>query len=107
MRKRSVEWLREAIKNQAVDELIVVGGAVGAFLLASGQDDLVYQCGGLCGDGLETHDDQFSFCSHSLQRMVYPLRELQPLYCCYVCPYAAVSSVYEDANRRPVVLLKD
>ena len=107
MKKRSVAWLRKAITNKTTDKVTIVGGAVGAFLIAQGEPDLLHSSGGLTGDGLHADDDQFTFCSYSLQRMIYPLAQLQPLYCCYACSYAAIDSVYQEVSGRPVVLLKD
>jgi hypothetical protein len=107
MQKRNVDWLREAITNKTTDKVTIVGGAVGALLINQGQTDRIYRSGGLTGDGLHAGDDQFTFCSYSLQRMIYPLAALQPLYCCYTCPYSAIESVYEDVAGRPVLLLKD
>jgi hypothetical protein len=107
MQKRSIDWLREAITNKTTDKVTIVGGAVGAFLINQGQPDLIYSSGGLTGDGSRADDDQFTFCSYSLQRMIYPLAALEPLYCCYACPYSAIESVYEGVSGRPVVLLKD
>jgi hypothetical protein len=83
MKQRSVAWLREAITNKTTDKVTIVRGAVGAFLIAQGKPDLIHSSGGLTGEGLHADDDQFSFCSYSLQRMIAPLAQLQPAYCCY------------------------
>jgi hypothetical protein len=108
MKKQSIEWLRNSIPEYRVSKVTVVGGAVGALLIANGRSDLLYKAGGLTGDGLKADDDRFIFCSYCFQRrLLYPLCALQPVYSLYTCKYEDVDAVYEEVDGQAVVLLKD
>jgi hypothetical protein len=107
MKRRSLEWLRHGVENNLVNKISVVG-EIGEFLVNERRIDLLPQTGALSGDGLAVFEDKFTFCSRSFQgRMIYALVAVEPLYCCYICKYDAISSVYEDEEGQAIVVLKD
>src|SRR5687768_12746144 len=107
MQKRSIDWFREAIRGKAASKVTVAGGPVGTFLIAHARLDLLFKTAVITGDGVTVSDDQFTFCSHALHRMIYPLGGLKPLSCCYACRYEDIASVYEAEDGQAVILLKD
>jgi hypothetical protein len=107
LKRRDLAWLRQAVLRKTVSKVVVVG-EIGEHLINEDRTDLICRAASLPGDGLEVLEDRFSFCSHTfLGTLIYPLRQIKPVYTRYVFEYKAIHSVYEDEEGRALIVLKD